>query len=108
VGGVLAAAVGLGRSGVLMGLARVRRIGIGLVVSRLICRARAGTAQLVAQDGNRRIGIDSGLLGIGVRIGVLLRLADLDHVLLLAVPAAAREALAASRLLPRACDLTGL
>src|SRR5262249_58408184 len=101
-------AAGLGRRGVWIGLARVRRRGIGLFVSRLIRRARAGTAQLAAQDGNRRIGIDSGLLGIGVRIGVLLRLADLDHVLLLAVTAAAREALSASTLLRRGCVLVGL
>src|SRR5204862_424683 len=46
-------------------------------------------------------------LGLRVRIGVLLRLADLEHVLLLAIAAAAGEARAVATLLRRGCVLIG-
>src|SRR5204862_4705849 len=88
------AATGLRRRRVLIGRALVRRISIGLVTGRLIRRARARAAQLVTQDRHRRVCVLRTLLRGRIRIGILLRLADLDDVLLLTVAAAAREAVA--------------
>src|SRR5204862_7886725 len=97
---------GLGRGRVLIGRALVRRIRVGLVAGVLRRRARAG-ARVAAGRQNRRVRVDGVLLGLRVRIGVLLRLADLDHVLLLAIAAAAGEARAVATLLRRGCVLIG-
>src|SRR5436190_1937738 len=103
----VAAAAGLRGSRDVLGGGVVRRIGIGLVAGRLIRRARARAAQLVTQDRHRRVRVD-GLLGrLRVRIGILLRLADLDDVLLLTVAAAARDAVAGAGGLGRGRVLIG-
>ena len=104
----LALAAGLGRGCVLVGLALVRRISVGAVARRLVRRARAGTAQARPQDRLRRVRVDRILLGLRVRIGVLLRLADLDDVLLLAVAATTRPARAVAGDLRRRSALIGV
>src|SRR5204863_823 len=72
----------------------------GLVAGVLGGRARTD-ARVTADDQRRGVRIQRLLLRSRVRVGVLLRLADLDHVLLLAVAAAARVARAGAALLRR-------
>ena len=91
----------------MIGLALVRRIRDGVVLRRL--GGRAGTANHVASgnaDGN--VGVDRVLLGLGSRVGVLLGVRRLDHVLLLAVATAAGRAAGAAAGLRGVRGLIGL
>src|SRR5436190_18133158 len=88
----------LRRMRVLIGLALVRCIGIGLVAGRLIRGARPA-ARGLARDQPGRVRVERLLGRLRVRVGTLLRLADLDDVLLLTVAAATREAVAPATLL---------
>src|SRR5262249_61903159 len=75
---------------------------------RVVLRLGAAGAGTASEGRLRGVCVDGVLLRRRVRVGVLLRLADLDHVLLLTIAAAAREALAAAALLRRGCVLIGL
>src|SRR5262249_57335782 len=88
------AAAGWGGGRVLLVFPFVRRTSSGLFPRRLTRGARARAAQSVTQDRHRRVRVLRVLLCGCVPVGVLLRLPDLDDVLLLPVPAAAREAVA--------------
>src|SRR5436190_3254433 len=83
---------------VLIGLALVRCIGVGLVAGRLVRGARPA-ARGLARDQPGRVRVERLLGRLRVRVGTLLRLADLDDVLLLTVAAATREAVAPATLL---------
>src|SRR5262249_57716297 len=98
---------GLGRRRVLTGLARVRRIGVRRVAG--VLGGRAGSAARIPTDHqHRRVAVHGVLLGFGVRVSVLLRLADLEHVLLLAVATAPEPAGTVAGRLRRGRALTGL
>src|SRR5205085_11745403 len=89
------AAAVLARVRGLVGRARVRRIGCRTVVSGL--RRGAGAANdVVSGNPDGDVGVDRVLLGRRIRVSVLLRLRRLDHVLLLAVAAAAGDAAGAA------------
>src|SRR6266576_1278148 len=97
----------LGRLCVLIGLALVRCVGIGLVAGRLVGGAGAAARRL-ARDLLGHVGVERLLRCLGVPVGVLLRLADLDDVLLLTIPAATRPALAVATALRGVRVLIGL